>query len=102
MQVTPVCEWSAIRERATWWYSRSLSQALGIAPHAVTRWIKSGHLKAGLRGAERGSQQNGDIYLIREKDVRRFILGHPTDIDLRKVDQLWFIDPFAAGLGRAT
>ena len=32
------------------------------------------------------------FYLIREKDVRRFILPHPTEIDLRKVDQLWFLD----------
>jgi len=40
----------------------------------------------------RGPQQNGDSYLIQEKDVRRFILEHPTDIDLRKVDQIWFLD----------
>ena len=70
----------------------SLAQALGIDPHAVTRWIKSGHLKAKFRGTARGPQQNGDSYLIQEKDVCRFILEHPTDIDLRKVDQIWFLD----------
>ncbi|HEX8801560.1 MAG TPA: hypothetical protein VF772_23250, partial [Terriglobales bacterium] len=43
-------------------------------------------------------QQNGDSYLIQEKDVRRFILEHPTDIDLRKVDQLWFLDVITSGL----
>ncbi|HME31663.1 MAG TPA: hypothetical protein VKG65_02810, partial [Terriglobales bacterium] len=79
----------------------SLAQALGIDPHAVTRWIKSGHLKAKLRGTARGPQQNGDSYLIQEKDVRRFILEHPTDIDLRKVDQLWFLDLITNGLVRA-
>jgi hypothetical protein len=79
----------------------SLAQALGIDPHAVTRWIKSGHLKAKFRGTARGPQQNGDSYLIQEKDVRRFILQHPTDIDLRKVDQLWFLDVITNGLGRA-
>src|SRR5271166_7109351 len=47
----------------------SLAQALGIDPHAVTRWIKSGHLKAKFRGTARGPQQNGDSYLIQEKDV---------------------------------
>jgi len=66
-----------------------LAQALGIDPHAVTRWIKSGHLKAKLRGTARTPQQNGDSYLIHEKDVR---LEHPTDIDLRKVHHLWFLD----------
>ncbi len=79
----------------------SLAQALGIDPHAVTRWIKSGHLKAKLRGTARTEQQNGDSYLIQEKDVRRFILEHPTDIDLRKVDQLWFLDLITNGLVRA-
>src|SRR5271157_2198654 len=79
----------------------SLAQALGIDPHAVTRWIKSGHLKAKFRGTARGPQQNGDTYLIQEKDVRRFILEHPTDIDLRKVDQIWFIDLITNGLVRA-
>jgi hypothetical protein len=79
----------------------SLAQALGIDPHAVTRWIKSGHLKAKFRGTARGPQQNGDTYLIQEKDVRRFILEHPTEIDLRKVDQLWFLDVITNGLVRA-
>ena len=78
----------------------SLAQALGIDPHAVTRWIKCGHLKAKFRGTARGPQQNGDSYLIQEKDVRRFILEHPTDIDLRKVDQLWFLDLITNGLVR--
>ena len=83
-------------------YSASgLSQALGIDSHAVTRWIKSGHLRAKFRGTARTEQQNGDIYLIHEKDVRRFILEHPTDIDLRKVDQLWFLDLITNGLVRA-
>ena len=78
--------------------ANGLAQALGIDSHAVTRWIRCGHLKAHLRGTARGKQQNGDIYLIREKDVRRFILEHPHDIDLRKVDQLWFLDLITNGL----
>jgi hypothetical protein len=81
--------------------ANSLAQALGIDPHAVTRWIKSGHLKAKLRGTARGPLQNGDTYVIQEKDIRRFILEHPTDIDLRKVDQLWFLDLITKGLVRA-
>jgi len=63
--------------------------------------IKSGHLKARFRGTARGEQQNGDSYLIQEKDVRYFTLEHPTDIDLRKVDQLWFLDLITNGLVHA-
>ena len=74
-------------------YSASaLAQALEIDSHAVTRRTKSGHLKAKRRGTARTEERNGDIYLIHEKDVRRFILEHPTDIDLRRVDQIWFLD----------
>src|SRR2546428_8128199 len=80
---------------------KGLAQALGINSHVVTRWIKSGHLKAQLRGTARGAQQGGDIYLIREKDARRFILEHPTEIDLRKVDQLWFLDLITNGFVRS-
>src|SRR5271165_3106134 len=85
----------------SYYSANGLAQALGIDSHAVTRWIKSGHLKAKLRGTARTEQQNGDIYLIHEKDVRRFVLEHPTDIDLRKVDQLWFLDLITNGLVHA-
>jgi len=30
--------------------------------------------------------------------VRRFVLPHPTEIYLRKVDQLWFLDLITNGL----
>ena len=80
---------------------KGLAQALGIDSHVVTRWIKSGHLKAQFRGTARGEQQGGDTYLIREKDVRRFVLEHPTEIDLRKVDQLWFLDLITNGFVRS-
>ncbi len=81
--------------------ANGLAQALGIDSHAVSRWIKRGYLRAQLRGTARGEQQNGDIYLIREKDIRRFIVEHPTDIDLRKVDQLWFLDLLTNGFARS-
>ena len=57
-------------------YGRRSSQALGIDPHAVTRWIKSGHLIPKLRGTAHGPLQNGGTYVIKDKDVRRFILQH--------------------------
>jgi len=88
----------SFKHDGSFYSANGLAQALGIDSHAVTRWIKSGHLKAKRRGTARTEQQNGDIYLIHEKDVRRFILEHPTEIDLRKVDQLWFLDLITNGL----
>ena len=90
----------AFKKGGGFYSANSLAQALGIDSHAVTRWIRAGRLKATLRGTARGERQNGDIYLIREKDIRRFVLEHPSDIDLRKVDQLWFLDMLTNGLAR--
>jgi hypothetical protein len=90
----------AFKNGAGFYSANSLAQALGIDSHAVTRWINARQLKATLRGTARGERQNGDIYLIRERDVRRFVLEHPSDIDLRKVDQLWFLDMLTNGLAR--
>jgi hypothetical protein len=81
--------------------AHGLAQALGIDSHAVSRWIKRGYLKAQLRGTARGERQHGDVYLIREKDIRRFIVEHPSEIDLRKVDQLWFLDLLTNGFARS-
>ena len=90
----------ALKKGGEFYSANSLAQALGIDPHAVTRWIRAGRLKACTRGTARGEQQNGDVYLIRERDVRRFVLEYPSDIDLRKVDQLWFLDMLTKGLAR--
>ena len=81
--------------------ANGLAQALGIDNHVVSRWINKGHLKARMRGTARTEQQGGDMYLIHEKDVRRFILQYPSAIDLRKVDQVWFIDVLASGFRRS-
>ena len=85
------------KEDVSFYSANGLARALGIDNHTVARWIRAGHLKAKHRGTKRTKQQGGDIYLIHEKDVRRFILEHPTAIDLRKVDQLWFIDVITKG-----
>ena len=45
------------KHHGSFYSAYSLAQALGIDPHAVTRWIKSGHLKAKFRGTARGPQQ---------------------------------------------
>ena len=41
---------------ASFYSANALAQALGIDSHTVTRWIKSGHLKAKFRGTARGLQ----------------------------------------------
>ena len=70
----------------------SLAIALGVSPDWVSRRIRDGRINAGRRFTERTPQQNGDSYLITEQDVLRFIREHTFEVDLGKVDQLWFLN----------
>lgn len=37
------------------------------------------------------------MYQIHESDFRKFVYARPMEIDLRKVDQLWFLDFITEG-----
>jgi len=63
--------------------------------------IRSGKLRASHRHTDRTAQQGGDNWLITDGAVVEFLREHPCDIDLRKVDSLWFMDLVALYLQRA-
>lgn len=70
----------------------SAARLLGCDTHVLTKWIRKGWLPAVPRGTDRHAQQGGDAYFIRPLDLRRVVIEHPEEIDLRRVDKLWFID----------
>jgi hypothetical protein len=72
-----------------------LAVCLGEDIHFVTRAIDNGLLKAFKRELNRTPQQGGNPYLIKDKDVREFIINNVHMIDLRKVDKYWFVDLLA-------
>lgn len=71
--------------------AQMLAMCLGEDVHFVLRHIKANRLKATRRKLNRTPQQGGNTYLIRDKDVKQFIVDYPEYIDLRKVDKFWFI-----------
>jgi hypothetical protein len=77
-----------IRKSDEGFTARSLAQAFGVDDHKVVRWVELGLLKAARRNTERPN----DMYLIPDREVKRFVCTYPTEFDLRKVDQVWFID----------
>lgn len=81
--------------------ARSLAEALGVDPHWVLARIRSGKLRASHRQTERTIQQGGDSWMITDDAVLDLLREHPYDIDLRKVDSLWFIDLIAPHLQRS-
>lgn len=77
--------------------ARQTAECFGVDSKAVTRWINLGLLRADRRGTDRVPEQGGDMWFIREKYLRRFVLENLNQIDLRKVDKYWFVDLLTGG-----
>ena len=87
-----------LRKHGEGYTATSLAQALGVDPHWVLTRIRDGRLRATHRRTERTEAQHGDSWLLTEEAVVAFIKRNPYDLDLRKVDQLWFLDLVTAWL----
>ncbi len=75
----------------------TLAGALGVDTHKVCGWIRRGLLHGERRGSERSAEQGGDIWWIPLSAVRKFILRAPEEIDLSRVEKLWFLDVVTGG-----
>lgn len=71
---------------------RDLELCLGEGHRKISTWIANGWLQDRLQGTRRHDGNGNDIHRIREQDVLAFIKSHPQEINLGKVDQLWFLD----------
>ncbi len=74
-----------------------LADALGIDVRKVLKWIHCGDLKASTRGTGRTPQQGGDTWWIPDNSVRRFVLRFPNEIDLARVEKIWFLNLITKG-----
>ena len=71
---------------------RDLEECLGEDHHKIKKWISNGWLRDRLQGTRRHDGDGNDIHRFREKDILAFIKEHPQEINLGKVDQVWFLD----------
>ncbi len=69
----------------------ALAYCLGVDVHFVMKAIKGGRLKAQRRETHRTEAQGGEIYFIKEKAIKKYILTWLNEIDIRKVDKYWFV-----------
>jgi hypothetical protein len=74
-----------------------LADAFGVDVHKVLLWIRRGLLSATRRGTERRAIQGGDIWWISQAAARRFVLRAPEEIDLARVEKIWFLDLLTRG-----
>src|SRR6266404_3532674 len=70
-----------------------LAGLFGVDSHLVVRWINRGYLKA----KQRGTNCKYDEWLLKDEWVRDFVLAHPVAFDIRKVDQVWFLNMLMQG-----
>jgi hypothetical protein len=72
-----------------------LADAFGVDVHKILIWIRRGLLRAERRGTQRTASQGGDTWWISRREVRRFVLRAPEEIDLARVEKIWFLDLLA-------
>lgn len=82
----------ATREDPDHFTATGLSKLMGIDAKSVTRWIDKGWLKADRRGTDRVEAQGGDQWWIHRRNVRAFILGNASAVDIRKCDKFWLLE----------
>lgn len=75
------------REDPDRWSATQLAPLLGVNAKTVADWIE----RRGLRAVRENWGPNGRLMITR-KELRRWIAEHPRWVDLRKVEQLWFMD----------
>lgn len=74
----------------------SVGVAFGVQYATVVRWINLGLLKSRRRGGDL-AKYGRDWHIIPLEAIRDFVLANPLEFDIRKVDQLWFIDLVSGG-----
>lgn len=68
-----------------------MALCFGVDATTVTRWIRTGMLRARPRGTLRTQAQGGDQWLVFEPELRRFVLEYLGEIHLGKADKHWFV-----------
>lgn len=74
--------------------TRDLEKCLGEDHRKIQKWIAKGWLRARSIPKHRYDANHRSIYHFREKDILAFIKRHPQEINLCKVDSVWFLDLF--------
>lgn len=71
---------------------RDLELCLGEDHRKLQGWIDNGWLRNRLQGTRRHDGNGRDIHRFQEKDILEFLRRHPEEINLGKVDSIWFFD----------
>jgi hypothetical protein len=71
---------------------RDVELCLGEDHRKIQQWVGNGWLTDRLQGTHRHGGNGRDIHRFQEKDILEFLRRHPEEINLGKVDAIWFLD----------
>lgn len=74
-----------------------LCGAFGVDHHVIERWRVNRWLIGHQRGTARTEANGGDIYYFPKSFVRSFVIRHPEEVDLCKVEKFWFLELLTEG-----
>lgn len=71
---------------------RDVQECLGEDHHKIKKWIAISWLRDGFQGTQRHNGNGHDNHRFTEKGILNFLKAYPQEINLGKVDQVWFHD----------
>lgn len=80
----------AVRENYT---LRELELCFGVDHRVIERWVREGKLEV----EKRGYLTDRDAWAVTDAALLRFIAEHPMAFELRRVEQVWFMDLILSG-----
>jgi hypothetical protein len=80
-----------INKRSDGFTMRMVEDLLGADHHKIEKWVHWGWLQDGRKGTERTEVQGGDMHHFETKNLKDFVINHPFEIDIRRVESLSFI-----------
>ena len=80
-----------INKRSDGLTMRMMEDLLGVDHHKIERWMHLGFLAAKRKGTNRTEVQGGDMWHFEPRIIREFVITHPEEIDVRRVEPINFI-----------
>ncbi len=71
--------------------AQAVAKCFGVDVHTILRWIEKGWLRAHKKGTRRHGRRGGDEWIIKDREIRAFIIENIGVIDLRKIDKWWLV-----------
>lgn len=81
-----------LRKTADGYTLRMLCEGLGCDHHKVAKWESEGWIKSRPLGIY---HPTSEYRYFTDDAIRKFIRRHPEQIDLKRVEKMWFIDVLA-------